>query len=95
MDDRIGGELRDVYKGSEANFQLKSLAPGQSYRLGVKDLHVLCRCMCVYIVHVHVCAGVLCVQCHLEVREHGRMKLCVRLHPQYHTHQVMCVSLAR
>ena len=90
MDDGAGGELRDVYKGPEANFQLNSLAPGQSYRLGVNALCVL------YGVGVYTLrAGVVCVQCHLEVRECGLMKLCFRLHPQCHTHQMMCVSLAR
>ena len=60
MDDREGGELRDVYKGPEANFQLNSLAPGRSYRLGVKDLHVLCGvgvCVCtLYMYRCRVCA---------------------------------------
>ena len=33
VDDGVGGELREMYKGAEVNFQLTSLAPGQSYRL--------------------------------------------------------------
>jgi hypothetical protein len=32
VDDGDGGELRDIYKGSEVNFQLDSLSPGRSYR---------------------------------------------------------------
>jgi hypothetical protein len=35
VDDGVGGELREMYKGAEVNFQLTSLAPGQSYRCRV------------------------------------------------------------
>jgi hypothetical protein len=34
VDDGVGGDLRDMYKGSEVNFQLDSLTPGRKYRLG-------------------------------------------------------------